>query len=237
MSDISSIDKNFTIETKIDKSDIVFYNSLDKPFEINGVFFEDGKFRRMPEKVAKNVNKGVHTLHTNTSGGRVRFKTDSPYVAINTKLAGVTNTYPFFSGSGKAGFDMYVKENGKDVYFRSFILPADFENGYESVLNFDSAGKREVTINFPLYSDVCALYIGLAEGAVIEPPTPYTNKNMIVYYGSSITQGACASRPGNSYPGMISRRFDCDFINLGFGGSAVGEREMAEYIGSLEKIM
>ncbi|MBO4983237.1 MAG: hypothetical protein J6D23_04195, partial [Clostridia bacterium] len=59
-------------------------------------------------------------------------------------------------------------------------------------------------------------------------------KKPIVYYGHSITQGGCASRPGNSYPSIISRKLNMDFINLGFSGSARGEREMAEYIASLD---
>ena len=236
MSDISSIDKNFTIETKIDKSDIVFYNSLDKPFEINGVFFEDGKFRRMPGEVAKTLNKGIQSLHTNTAGGRLRFKTNSPYVAIHTKMAVPVNKYPFFSTSGKSGFDMYVKSDGKDVYYRSFMIPEDYESGYESVIDFDSEGEKEITINFPIYSDVYSLFIGLSKDADVKSPEPYTNKNVIVYYGSSITQGACASRPGNTYPSIISRKFDCDYINLGFGGSAIAEKEIAEYISSLENM-
>ena len=233
MNDITSIDKNFKIETKIDKDDIVFLNSLKEPFEINGVCFENGKFRRMPEKVAKTVSKGVYALHTNTAGGRIRFKTNSPYVAIHTKIGGATNKFPFFATSGKVGFDMYIRTNGKEVYYRSFMIPEDFESGYESILDFETAETREITINFPLYADVCELYIGVSKDAVIEPPVPYKNKNLIVYYGSSITQGACASRPGNTYESFISRKFDCDYINLGFGGSAIAEKEIAEYIASL----
>lgn len=236
MINISTIDKNFKVETKIEKDDIVFYNSLDKPFEINGVFFENGKFRRMPEDVAKNVSKGVYTLHTNTAGGRIRFKTNSPYVAINAKMGGITSKYPFFTTSGKAGFDMYIKNDGKDVYYRSFMLPEVVEDGYESILEFDSVEEREITINFPLYSDVYQLFIGVSNDAGIKAPSPYKNKNLIVYYGSSITQGACATRPGNTYESIISRKFDCDYINLGFGGSAIAEKEIAEYISSLENM-
>lgn len=233
MRDIKSIDKNFKVNTKIEKDDLVFYNALDTPFEINGVFYENGKFRRMPEETAKTVNKGVYTLHTNTAGGRIRFKTDSPYVAINAKMEGITSKYPFFSTSGKACFDLYLRNNGKEIYYRSFGLPEEVHDGYESIIEFEAAENREITINFPLYSDVCELFIGVSEDAKIESPSPYSNKNIIVYYGSSITQGACASRPGNSYASIISRKFDCDYINLGFGGSAIAEKEIAEYIKNL----
>lgn len=77
------------------------------------------------------------------------------------------------------------------------------------------------------------LYIGLEETCKILPPTPYKISMPIVYYGSSITQGGCASRPGNSYQSFISRRLDCDFINLGFSGHAWAEDEIANYIKEL----
>ena len=94
--------------------------------------------------------------------------------------------------------------------------------------------ERELIINFPLYSGVKKLYIGLSDKADIGTPAKYTYDVPVVYYGSSITQGGCASRPGNSYQQMISRRFDCDYVNLGFSGSARGETAIAEYIAGLK---
>ncbi len=93
---------------------------------------------------------------------------------------------------------------------------------------------RNITINFPLYSSVSELYIGLAEGSRVETPTPYKYEKPIVYYGSSITQGGCASRAGNAYQATVSRRLDAEFLNLGFSGSACGENEIAEYINGLD---
>ena len=80
MKSISEIDANFRIETKIDKQDIKFYDIKRQPFKIYGVFYENGKYRRIPEAVAKAVSEDVWSLHTNTAGGRVRFITDSDYV-------------------------------------------------------------------------------------------------------------------------------------------------------------
>ena len=233
MSRLEEIDKNFKIETNLNKSDIKFYSALEKPFSIYGVKYENGKFRRMPENTAKSVNDGVACLHTNTSGGRVRFKTDSQYVAISTEMCNI-GKMDHFAITGSGGFDMYVRADGQDKFNNTFRPPFNFTNGYESIFEFGTSEMREITINFPLYSDVCSLYIGLDEKAKIEAPTPYSNKKPIVYYGHSMTQGGCASRPGNSYPSIISRRLNLDFINLGFSGSARGEKEMAEYIASLD---
>lgn len=227
MKKIEEVDSNFKVKTNIDKKDVKFYDVMNEPFKIHGVFFENGKFRRMTESVAKNVSEGVYYLHSNTAGGRVRFKTDSEYIVLNTHMVNI-GKMPHFPLTGSAGFDLYVD----DTYVNTFVPPFDIENGYEGVINFEKKELRDVTINFPLYSDVEEVYIGLSENASLLPTEGYENK--IVYYGSSITQGGCASRPGNSYESIISRQFDCDYINLGFSGSARAEDEIIEYIKKLD---
>lgn len=232
MNDISAIDPNFKIETQINKSDIKFYNINESPFEINGVFYADGKYRRLPESVAKSVSAGVLALHTNTAGGRVRFKTDSPYVAMHAKMPNI-GKMSHFALTGSAGFDLYVRDDGQR-YISTFMPPFFIENGYESVIELGHSEMREIMINFPLYSEVSALYIGISAKASVCPPEPYRIQKPIVYYGSSVTQGGCASRPGCSYQSILSRRFDCNYINLGFSGNAKAEDEIAEYISNLE---
>ena len=228
MSQIASIDKNFAIKTALEKEDIQFYNVLNAPFVVKGVFYEDGMFRRMPEAVAKTVSEGVLYLHSNTAGGRVRFRTNSSYVAIHAEMAGV-GKMSHFALCGSAGFDLYVK----DIPMGTFTPPFEIQDGYESVVELGAEEMREITINFPLYSHVKALYIGLSNRATVCAPQPYRFEKPFVSYGSSITQGGCASRPGMAYQAILSRRFDVDFINLGFSGSAKAEPEISEYIKKL----
>ena len=229
MFDISRVDTNFAIETKIDKADIKFYKIDEFPFKVYGIFKENGKYRRMPENVAKSVSDGVYRLHSNTAGGRVRFVTDSAYIAIHAKMDGI-GKMPNFALTGSAGFDLYAD----NYYVKTFFPPFDIEDGYESVIEFSKKDQREITINFPLYSNVTELYIGLEADALLKEARPYKNTVPIVYYGSSITQGGCASRPGMSYQAIVSRNFDYDYINLGFSGNAKAEDEMIEYIKSLD---
>ncbi len=230
--DISQVDKNFKIKTDLNKTDIKFYNVKNPPFEVAGVFYESGTFRRIPESVAKATNEGVLVLHTNTAGGRIRFRTDSSYVAISAKISGL-GKMPHFAFTGSIGFDLYVKINGKDVYVNTYVPPMNITDKYEGIIELGSAEEREITINMPLYSNVNELYVGLSENAVVVPAIPYAVKEPFVYYGSSITQGGCASRPGMSYQAMISRELDCDYINLGFSGNARGEDAIAEYIAGM----
>ena len=86
---------------------------------------------------------------------------------------------------------------------------------------------------FSLYNGINELYIGLMMAKVLPAPD-FTIKKPVVFYGSSITHGACASRPGNTYPSCICRWLDANLINLGFGGGAKGELEMAEIISSID---
>lgn len=229
MSDISIIDSNFKVDTNLNVEDIQFYNALNFPFYIHGVFYENGVFRRMPQQVAEKVSEGVYRLHENTAGGRVRFKTDSLYIAINANMPTIHKT-PHFALTGSAGFDLYAD----GIHINTFRPSFAAKNGYEGIIRFNSKKMREITINFPLYSSVKELFIGIQSQSELCAPKPYRIEKPIVYYGSSITQGGCASRPGMSYQSIISRRIDADYINLGFSGNAKAEDEIADYISRLE---
>lgn len=229
MPDITKIDKNFIIDTSVERDNIRFYSVKDEPFSVHGLIHEGGKYRRMPEVVANTVSPQVASLHACCAGGRVRFRTDSPYIAISAKMEHILRM-PHFALTGVSGFDMYDGEN----FAKCFVPPLGLVDGYSAIYDFPTQKMREITINFPLYADVCELYIGLDKDARLEGASGYRGKSPVVYYGSSITQGGCASRPGNAYEAIISRRLNIDHINLGFSGSAKGEDEIMDYIASLD---
>lgn len=238
MKRIQDVDKDMRHETSIKEDNIRFFNVKDDPFDLYG-FYSANKgenFLRMPLDTAEKVAPDIPMLATLTAGGRVRFKTNSPYVAISVKYSAMVRL-PHMSYLGTMGFDMYVFKNGEYKYanVRDFIPPWNVDtDGFESIHYFSDSEMRDITINFPLYNDVLELYIGLEDGCILEHGGKYVNDKPIIYYGSSITQGGCASRPGNSYQGMISRKYNCDFINLGFSGSAYGQEAMGEYIANLD---
>ena len=132
MTDISKVDKNFIVDTKIDKADIKFYNVTEAPFKVYGVYHTGERFVRLPGEVAKKVSSGVYSLHWHTAGGRVRFKTDSPYIAIHAKMPGPAKM-SHFALTGSTGFDLYQKHGEEDRYSLSFVPPFDIKDGYEMV--------------------------------------------------------------------------------------------------------
>ena len=227
--DISLIDKNFKVDTKIDKTGLKFYSVDEHPFKLYGVIREGDWYCRIPSEVAKTVNPGVAELTYDTAGGRVRFVTNSKKIAIVARFKSATQSVhmPF---SVKAGVDIYVGNKFRGT----FLPPASLPNkAFESLKIFDDS-EKVVTLNFPLYGALAELYVGIEEGAMLTEAPDYKYEKPVVYYGSSITQGGCASRPGMSYQAMLTRWLDCDHVNLGFSGNAKGEKEIVDYIANLD---
>ena len=232
--DIAKIDKAFAIESNIQREGLTFRNALSAPISLHGLFYKDGRFRRIPREVAEATSKGVYYLHANTSGGRIRFSTDSLYVVLKANL-GKAHFMTHMAATGIYGFDMYeICDGGKEVWVKTFRPKPDTVDWFEDVIDFTEKKMRSFVINFPLYNDVCELYLGLEESTKVEAAPDYAIKTPIVYYGHSITQGGCASRPGTCYQARISRMLNCDYTNLGFSGNAKGETAIAEYIAGLE---
>jgi len=232
MKNIAELDPNLKVDTAIEREGLCFLDAEQEPFQIYGVFREGDFLRRMPENIARSVSDGVYHLHTNTAGGRVRFITDSPYIAIKTEY--VPGKMPHFALTGSAGFDMYEDKDGTSKYLGTFTPPFNVTDGYESVKDFEEAGEKIITLEMPLYSSVKKLYIGVKEGSLLKPAPEYRTTKPVVFYGSSITQGGCASKPGSSYQSILSRQLDFDYINLGFSGNAKGEDTMVDYIKGLD---
>lgn len=228
---IEEVDRNLAVKGTVGDAELSFWDVRRPPFTVYGLLpGEPGEtFRRLPRQVAEQTSPGVLHLHTNTAGGRVRFRTDSSCVAIRVKMPGkcLMSHMPFL---GSSGFDLYLTENGKCCYEASLVPPIDRGDGYESLVRFPDRTMRDITINFPLYDSVAELLIGTEPEAKLQAGGTYRNEKPVIFYGSSITQGGCASRPGNSYQAVISRMFNCDYRNLGFSGNARGEAAMAEYI-------
>lgn len=229
MSDISKIDKNFTIPATIDKEDVVFYNVKENDWCLYGLMYDETQFFRMDKSVAEKISQSLIWLNENTSGGRLRFVTDSDYIAISCRTNGIARPNNM-TLTGAAGFDIY----GDNFFSRPLVPPPNTTKDYDTYWDFPDKGTREITINFPLYNNVADVYIGLQKNAVFKPAKPYTYQKPVVFYGSSITQGGCASRPGLQYTSILSRALDFDYINLGFSGNAKGEPEIAEYLASLD---
>ena len=213
--------------------DYDFYDPRQEPFSLHGLMVqEDGAFRRMPWEIAHRVSEKVYSLSSHTSGGRLRFVTDASRLALQVSFERL-DARSIMSLQGSLGFDVYLEKDGKEVFYRSVLPPFDITDGYNNSVPLPP-GEKQITLYFPLYNDVKHLSVGLSRGASLKQASPYEKEKPILFYGSSITQGACASRPGISYVARIARKLKSDFINLGFAGACKGEKIMAEYLATIE---
>lgn len=250
--DITEIDVNFR-SAAVPFTDIVWRDALCGKFSVHGLWqpLETGTYQRLPVSFATDdrVNYGVQDLLFHTSGGRIRFTTDSPYIAVSVELPNIV-CMPHMPLTGSSSIDLYEAPLGTNDYiFRKTFYPTvptasvnpaapssfDSPLSYESFFEFPvkDGRTREILMHLPLYNGVTRIRIGLAQNASVGSPRPYKYALPVVYYGHSITQGGCASRPGNCHAAILSRWLDCDFINLGFSGSGKGEPCIAEHIAKL----
>lgn len=203
----------------------------DDRFAVNGLgWWEETRplLQRLPERYREQVRPPVWDLAQDPSGGRIRFRTASPSLAVRAHYpaAAYMNN---MTRIGQSGIDLYVDED----YWRAHFPP---QEGDVEFLYFEGLPtvEREICLNLPLYAPTQVTAIGLAEGAQILPPTPFAVDKPVVYYGSSIDQGGCSTRPGLSYQAIVSRALNLDFINLGFSGNGLGEPELAQALVELD---
>ena len=242
--DISRIDPNFAQE-KIGDLPVCFVNVLDTaPFDLTGFPWRKpgGPLLRLPEELVNEpspVNSGARYLAWHTSGGAIRFRTDSRYIALRADLSASPRDMDHMPRTGSSGFDIHLLRDGRWL-FRSGAGPGPGElkkgRRFEAMLGrpWEKRAMREYILNLPLYNSVSKLELGFEPGAKIEAPTPWRIPKPILFYGSSITQGGCASRPGNQYSTLLCRELDAPQINLGFSGSGKGEPAIAEAIAKLD---
>lgn len=241
MKNIIEIDKNFARESAEGYSFNIF-NIRQQPFEVNGLMYSEEKkeYHRMPYAVADQTNEGVAVLQRNTSGGRVRFRTDSQKILVRCST-GTKVVMEHMTHACSMGFSLYA-----DNVFQNIIVPPvnegweakalakkPYDFGFETIVKFNVKREREITVYFPLYNGVKELFIGLEENASLNKPSKFLLDKPVLVYGNSITQGACCSRPGNSYDAILCRRLNLDYINLGFSGSGKAEPAMVEYLSKI----
>jgi len=217
-------------------SELNWLSPDEAPFQVSGFAWwsSERKYRRLPISARGVVRDELDQLADNTSGGQIRFCTNASKLVVRAVMF-AANEGDNMAAIATNGFDCYVGLPGSLSYCGTTRFAVDVDH-YESVI-FDRATPemRGITLNFPLYQGVREVYIGVNPEAEVIAYPDYENDERLVFYGTSITQGGCASRPGMSYTNILSRRFDREFINLGFSGNGKGDPEIAQLICEIDR--
>ncbi len=188
-------------------------------------------FDRFPAKAKGVVRDAVWSLSRNSAGMCVRFTTDSPSISVRYKLSSTKIALPHMPATGVSGMDLYAQDPQGRWRWLGVSKPTDVAVKAKLAEKID-AGSRAYTIYLPLYNGVEEMEIGVEPSAAFQF-LPLRSKPM-VFYGTSILHGACASRPGMAFPAILGRRLDRPTINLGFSGNGRMEAEVGALLAELD---
>lgn len=207
--------------------DIIWWDPLDYESEvIEGQGWTknlESGFDRLPKDVKDKVSKSLWNLSKNSAGLSIRFRSNASKIFVKYKLKG-DMSMQHMPTTGVSGLDLYAKDSdGKWLW-----VQGNYSFGKNSSCYFNNLKPndeyhnqgREYKLLLPLYNSVDSLVIGVPRNTLFHPLMKRKEKP-IVAYGTSITQGACASRPGMAWTSILERKMDRPLINLGFSGQGL----------------
>jgi lysophospholipase L1-like esterase len=204
-----------------------------KDIGVEGKGWTDTKavYDRLPAKAEDKVPGGVWELSRQSAGLCVRFTTDAASIQVRWTLTSGNLAMPHMPATGVSGVDLYMKD-GKGRW--SFVANGR-PNGITNAALFTVQPNTPCLLYLPLYNGVKSVEIGVPEGKTVSAVKADANpRKSIVFYGTSINQGGCASRPGLAFMSILGRRLDVPVVNLGFSGSGKMEPVMADLLAELD---
>lgn len=188
-------------------------------------------FDRLPASAEQSVTKAVWSLSRDSAGMMVRFKTDATAIHVHYKLKKANLAMAHMPATGVSGVDLYARDSEGNWRWVQVTRPSSQEIKTQIVSGL-AAGEREYAAYLPLYNGVEFMSIGVKPGSQFESLAP--REKPIVFYGTSITHGACASRPGMVHTAILGRRFDMPVVNLGFSGNGRMDKAVGDYLTQID---
>jgi lysophospholipase L1-like esterase len=187
---------------------------------------------RLPGKAEGVVREPVWELSRHSAGMCGRFMTDAPSIHVRYELLKERLAMSHMPATGARGLDLYAQDAQGIDRWVAVVRPES--QTVEKTLAKDLApGMRRYSLYLPLYNGVEKLEIGVGKGESFEPVPPRDEKPL-VFYGTSILHGACASRPGMAFPAILGRRLRRPVLNLGFSGNGRMELEVGALLAELD---
>ncbi len=195
----------------------------------------ESPYNRLPRKAKGAVRQRIWELAGDTSGLCVRFTTNAQEIRARWSLRSDSLAMQHMPATGVSGLDLYVKTEGGRWHWLGTGVP-ESQTTTAKIAEGLSAGERDYLLYLPLYNGVTSLEIGIPKSASLRKtePRPAATAKPIVFYGTSITQGGCASRPGMTYAAILGRRFDRPIVNLGFSSNGTMDLELAALITEID---
>lgn len=191
-------------------------------------------YDRLPAKAEGVVRDAVWNLSRHSAGIAIEFIANATAIHTRWKLTSPRLALPHMPATGVSGLDLYVLDDG-DWKWLACTRPTS-QSQTATIVSGLPPGQRTYRIYLPLYNGVESLEIGVPAGATIDSaaPRPVERRKPLVFYGTSITQGACAARPGMAHPAILGRWLNRPIINQGYSGNGRMETEVAQAIAEID---
>lgn len=231
--DIAKYDSNMAI-AEVVTNGLKWIDGRTLPLE--GRAFDDTEayYDRLPANVSTNVNGGVRSMKHHTAGMQFRFTTDSKRLVFKWIPYARRLSMDHMPSTGVSGIDVYRFDANAEKWL--YVKTGRIKSAKGGSLSLDWTPGTPCLVNLPLYNGIKEFSLGLEPTASVSPLPPRRSGigKPVVFYGTSITQGGCASRPGMSFVNIVGRDLDVPVVNLGFSGSGVMELEMSDYIARID---
>ena len=210
----------------------LWYDCKDLGVDGKGWTDTQSLYDRLPAKAQGKAPAPVWDLSHQSAGLCVRFTTDAPSIQVHWTLLSGYLAPPHMAATGASGVDLYVKDDSGKWHFSANGMPSATSN----TSTFAAPPSKQCLLYLPLCNGVKSVAIGVPKGRTISTLHADSSKRRkpIVFYGTSITQGACASRPGMAMTAIVGRQLDTPILNLGFSASGRMEPEMADLLAELD---
>ena len=190
-------------------------------------------YARLPASARSLVPQVVWEYSRCSSGLCVRFVSNARRIVVCWHIKDLRQQ-THMSPTGIRGIDLYAKQGGVWRFVNTGMAGSRYTNS-RTLIKGGPQGEHEYLLYFPLFSPVEHLSIGIDSGAFLRKGPAYASEHELplCFYGTSLTQGACASRPGITYPAILGRRLQRPILNLGFSASGKMESAMADLMSEL----
>ena len=212
--------------------DIRWHDARSLTVEGQGWTETEHPYDRLPAKARPLVQEAVWNLGRHSAGLRIRFASDATFITVRWTLIKESLSMPHMPATGVSGVDLYARDEDGRWIFVGNGRPTGLTNEAE----FKLPESTEYALYLPLYNGVSRVELGAYKTRNFQPsePSPEERSKQVVFYGTSITQGGCASRPGLAATAIAGRRLNVPVINLGFSGNGRMEPELAGLLGELD---
>ena len=232
--DIETFDPNIEIPAVVISDGVKWIDGRYLPIEGRAFDGTEQYYDRLPTNVTTGVNGAVRTAKHHTAGMQFRFSTDSTSLVFKWTPYNTGLSADNMAATGASGIDVYRFDAASGCW--RYVKTGRISSASGASLSIDWTPGTPCLVNLPLFNGIREFSLGIDSEASVYRLPPHRGGSVkpVVFYGSAVTQGLGASRPGLSFVNIVGRMLDVPVVNLGFSGGCLMELEMSEHLAAID---